>query len=162
VDKTNHHTPLSFGLTFRYYFASHWALESGLVYTYLSSDYTYMNRSGATQRMHYLGLPVNVVHRFFHSKRFSFYLSGGGMLEKGLSEDYTFTAPEKQPVHNNIAGVQWSLNGQLGAEYKLFERFSLYAEPGVRYFIPETNQPQSIRTEQSFSFTIGFGLRANF
>jgi hypothetical protein len=161
--ETNHHIPLSFGVTFRFYFTSHWAIESGLVYTYLSSEYKYANGYRLKQHLHYLGLPVNVVYQFVGSKRFSVYLSGGGMLEKGVSANYALVAPASQTnSRESIAGLQWSLNGQLGGSYHLSKRFSLYVEPGVRYFFPDTRQPESVRTEQPFNFTLGIGIRANF
>jgi hypothetical protein len=161
--ETSHHIPLSFGLTFRFYFTSHWAIESGLVYTYLSSEYKYINNYRVKQRLHYLGLPVNAVYQFVGSKRFSVYVSGGGMLEKGISAEYTTITPSSQTgSHDNIAGVQWSLNGYLGISYNFSKRFSLYAEPGIRYFFPDARQPESMRTERPFNYSLGFGLRTNF
>jgi hypothetical protein len=161
--ESTHHIPLSFGVTFRFYFTPHWAIESGLVYTFLSSEYKYANNYRLKQQSHYLGLPVNAVYQFAGSKRFSVYLSGGGMLEKGISAHYTLIAPASQTnSRESIAGLQWSLNGQIGGSYHLSKRFSLYVEPGVRYFFPDTRQPESVRTEQPFNFTLGFGIRANF
>jgi hypothetical protein len=161
--ETSHHIPLSFGVTLRFYFTDHWAIESGLVYTYLSSEYKYSNAYRLKQHLHYLGLPVNAVYQFAGNRRFSVYLSGGGMLEKGVSAHYTLVAPASQTnSREGIAGLQWSLNAQLGGSYHLSKRFSLYLEPGVRYFFPDTRQPESVRTEQPFNFTLGFGIRANF
>jgi hypothetical protein len=161
--ETNHRVPLSFGLTFRFYFTSRWAIESGLVYTYLSSEYKYGNDYRLKQQLHYLGLPVNAVYQFIGSKRFSVYVSGGGMLEKGISADYTTITPSSQTdSHDHIAGVQWSLNGQLGISYNFSKRFSLYAEPGIRYFFPDVRQPESMRTDRPFNYSLGFGLRTNF
>ncbi|MDR2358978.1 MAG: PorT family protein [Prevotellaceae bacterium] len=161
--ETTHHVPLSFGVTFRFYFTSHWAIESGLVYTYLSSEYKYANDYRLKQQLHYLGLPVNAVYQFVGSKRFSVYLSGGGMLEKGVGANYTLITPASRTnSRESIAGLQWSLNGQLGGSYHLSKRFSLYVEPGIRYFFPDARQPENVRTEQPFNFTLGFGVRANF
>jgi hypothetical protein len=163
VTETTHHIPLSFGLTFRFYFTSHWAIESGLVYTYLLSEYRYNNASRLKQQLHYLGLPVNAVYQFIGSKRFSVYVSGGGMLEKCVSANYTFIGPASQTgSRENITGIQWSLNGQLGGSYHLSKRFSLYVEPGIRYFFPDAHQPENIRTEHPLNFSLGFGIRANF
>jgi hypothetical protein len=163
LTETSHHIPLSFGLTFRFYFTSRWAIESGLVYTYLSSEYKYINNYRVKQHLHYLGLPVNAVYQFVGSKRFSVYVSGGGMLEKGISAEYTTITPSSRTgSHDNIAGVQWSLNGYLGISYNFSKRFSLYAEPGIRYFFPDARQPESLRTERPFNYSLGFGLRANF
>jgi opacity protein-like surface antigen len=163
IIETNNSIPLSFGLTFRYYFTSRWALESGLVYTYLSSEYIYNNNTSIEQQLHYLGLPLNVVYQFFGSRRFSLYLSGGGMAEKGLSANYAvISSSGKTKTRDNIDGIQWSLNGQLGVSYNLSTRFSLYAEPGVRYFLSDEKQPESIRTDKPFNFSLGFGVRTNF
>jgi hypothetical protein len=158
--KTIHHIPLSFGLTFRFYFTSHWAVESGVVYTYLSSEYQYGNDYRIKQQLHYLGLPVNIVYQFFDSKRFSMYLSGGGMFEKGISANYAIITPDSRiDNRGNIAAWQWSLNGQLGGSYHFSKHFSLYVEPGVRYFFPDVRQPESVRTERPFNFNLGFGIR---
>lgn len=161
--ETTHHIPLTFGLTFRFYFTSHWAVESGLVYTYLSSEYKYGDDNRSKQQLHYLGLPANIVYQFMGSKRFSVYISGGGMIEKGVSANYTDITPlSKTDSRENIAGLQWSLNGQVGGGYHFSRHFSLYVEPGVRYFLPDVRQPESVRTERPFSFSLGFGIRSNF
>ncbi|MDR3134234.1 MAG: outer membrane beta-barrel protein [Prevotellaceae bacterium] len=164
VVEATHHIPLTFGLSFRFYFTSRWAVESGLAYTYLSSEYKYGNDGYRTkQRLHYLGWPVNAVYRILDHKRFSVYASGGGMLEKGLGARYTGITPSSHTDYReNIAGWQWSLNGQIGGSVRLSRHFSLYAEPGVRYFFPDPRQPESIRTERPFGFTLGFGIRTSF
>jgi hypothetical protein len=85
------------------------------------------------------------------------------MMEKGLGAHYTFLSPdEKRTTRAPIGGVQWSLSGQLGAGYHLSTRFSLYVEPGVRWFIPSAGQPESIRTDKPFNFYLGAGIRTNF
>ena len=161
--KTTHHIPLSFGLTFRFYFTARWAVESGLVYTYLSSEYKYAGDYRLKQQLHYLGLPVNVVFRIIGSKRFSVYVSGGGMMEKGVSANYTaFTPVSRTDSRENIAVLQWSLNGQAGGGYHFSNHFSLYVEPGVRYFFPDVRQPESVRTERPFAFSLGLGVRTTF
>jgi hypothetical protein len=161
--ETTHHIPLAFGLTFRFYFTSHWAIESGLVYTYLSSEYKYGNDYRLKQQLHYLGLPINVVYQFIGRKRFSVYVSGGGMLEKGVSANYSAITPFSETnTREHVAGLQWSLSGQLGGSYHFPKYFSLYVEPGVRYFFPDARQPESVRTERPFNFILGFGIRTNF
>ena len=160
--KINHRLPLSFGLTFRYYFVPHWAAESGLVYTYLASDYEHNNNLGMKQQLHYLGIPLNLVWQFINSRYISCYVSGGGMLEKGLRADYIPVGSlQASSSHETISGLQWSLGGQLGVGYNVTKRFSLYAEPGCRWFIPADNQPESTRTVHPLNFNLAFGLRTN-
>ncbi|MDR0667989.1 MAG: PorT family protein [Prevotellaceae bacterium] len=164
VVDTRHAIPLSVGLTFRFYLPlSKWALETGLVYTYLASEYSYSDNATAKQQVHYLGVPVNIVYQFVDAKYLSFYAAGGGMIEKGLATDSSLT--DLWGTHNDtedVKGLQWSLNGQLGIEYRFYGPFSVYFEPGVRYFFPSEDQPESLRTDQPFTFILGCGLRTRF
>ena len=158
-----HRLPLSVGITFRFYFTPRWAVESGLVYTYLASDYTFSNQAKIKQQLHYLGIPVNLVWQFIESKGFYFYVSGGCILEKGLSANYNYIGfPDKSTRSESIAGLQWSLNGQLGVGYNFYKQFGLYFEPGLRWFLPDKSQPVSIRTERPLNFGLSAGLRLNF
>jgi hypothetical protein len=162
---TRHSLPLSFGITFRYYIpSSHWALESGLVYTYLSSEYTY-NSDPVTveKKLHYIGVPVHVVYRVVPGRRVSCYLSGGGMIETALAADSTAIGYEEiqRTKMTGIDGLQWSLNGQVGVEYRFYKQFSFYFEPGVRYFFSYDGQPKSLRSDRPFTFILGCGIRTS-
>ena len=160
---TRHRLPLSAGITFRFYFIPRRAVESGLVYTYLASDYTFSNQAKIKQQLHYLGIPVNLVWQFIESKGFYFYVSGGCMLEKGLSANYNYIGfPNENTRSESIAGLQWSLNVQLGVGYNVYKQFGLYFEPGLRWFLPNKSQPVSIRTERPLNFGLSAGLRLNF
>jgi len=163
VVDTRHHLPLSAGITFRFYFAPRWAVESGLVYTYLASDYSLSNQAKIKQRLHYLGMPVNLVWQFIESKGFYFYVSGGCMLEKGLAANYSYIGFSGESTRSeSIAGLQWSLNGQVGVGYNFYKQFGLYFEPGLRWFLSNNSQPESVRTERPLSFVLNAGLRLNF
>ncbi len=160
---SQHHVPLSAGITFRFYFTSRCAVESGLVYSYLASSYSLPNQAEVKQRLHYLGIPISLAYQLAKGKRFSLYASGGCMMEKGLTANYTYShLTEKNTTHEAIDGIQWSLNGQLGVEYNFYKRFNIYIEPGMRYFLPDSNQPTSIRTEQPLNFNINVGVRVDF
>jgi len=58
--------------------------ETGLVYTYLSSNLTAGGAAYYTQnqQLHYLGIPLKLNWNFLKKRYFNLYLSGGGMLEK--------------------------------------------------------------------------------
>ncbi len=167
--KGKHLPPLSFGLTIRKYFNNRFGVETGLVYTYLSSEYEWENgaRYDATQQLHYLGIPLNgIVSIWNNHSQWDVYLSAGVMLEKGLRmksvrnqyfKDYMLTNTEK----NNIDGQQWSLNGSLGISYRIYKDMRLYVEPRIGYYFND-NQPLSIRTEEPVSIGIGAGLQYVF
>lgn len=160
--------PLSFGLTVRKDFSRYIALETGLVYTYLSSRMTRGGKIFYNSRLdlHYLGVPVNLVVKLWDHPKWNIYLSGGMMLEKGLRSklhqekigtDQFETLVEKK----GIDGVQWSLNASAGISYRLLRDWSIYLEPRISYYF-DNNQPVSIRTENSVIVGIGAGLRFEF
>ena len=144
----HHRQPVRFGLSLRYRLDDRWSVESGLSYTRLSSDITTMvdEKTIVTeQRLNYIGLPLNVSYDLWKSRRFGLYVSAGGMIEKSLD-----TSP-----------WQFSLNGAAGAEYKLTEFFSLYAEPGLGYYFPDGSSIPTIYQDHPLNFNLSFGLRFN-
>lgn len=144
----HHRQPIRFGLSLRYRLNDRWSMESGLSYTRLSSDII-TTENGITsmteQRLNYLGLPLNIIYNLWQSRHLGLYVSAGGVIEKSLD-----TSP-----------WQFSLNGAAGAEYKLTDFFSLYAEPGIGYYFKDGSSTPTIYQDHPFNFTLSFGLRFN-
>ena len=144
----NHRHPVRFGLTMRYRLTDRWSVESGLSYTRLSSDIT-TTRDGVTtlteQRLNYIGLPLNLGYNLWKSRRFGLYTTVGGTIEKRL----------------DASPWQFSINGAAGAEYKLTNIFSLYAEPGIGYYFKDGSTTSTIYQDHPFNINLSFGLRFN-
>ena len=159
----NHRPPFSFGLTARKSLGKYVGVESGLIYTCLSSQYKWSGYD-VHQSLHYVGIPVNMSVYLWHANpNWRIYLSGGAMAEKGLRGIYRQemrmgnehrTTTVKRSA---IDGMQWSLNGALGVIYRLEKGFGIYLEPRVGYSF-DCNQPVSIRTEWPVYFGINVGL----
>jgi hypothetical protein len=165
--KINHYPPLSFGLTVRKELDGVFSLETGLVYTFLQSDFSNpVPKREAKLHLHYLGIPLNLNAHIYGNKNtnWSAYLSLGGMVEKGLLSHYS----QKQFVNDNytssitskekINGLQWSVAVAPGIDYKLNKNYSLYLEPKLSYYF-DNNQPVSARTEHPVVFGINAGVR---
>lgn len=164
-EDADHSLPLSFGLTVRKNITNRIGIESGLVYTYLSSKFS-SNRSHAKQELHYLGIPLNVVFNVWSNDKWNVYISAGAMGEKGLRRKYTLDSyNNSEPVTNTtkegISGIQWSLNASAGISYKFYKDLGLYFEPKYSHFF-DNNQPASIRTEKSGIFGLSGGIRYAF
>lgn len=165
---TKHRLPLSFGLTVRKHLNRTLAVETGVVYTRLSTDFERMGKIhyDANLKLHYLGVPVNLVVKLWDRPLWTVYLSGGGMVEKGLRSVYhqrQFLGDKVNhlDVKGSIRGLQWSLNGSVGVAYRFHDDFSLYVEPRISYYF-DTDQPFSLRTEHPTSFGLGAGIRYEF
>jgi hypothetical protein len=164
-EKIKYYSALSVGLVIRKNLVQGISIESGLMYSYLFSSFekTGFAYYDATLALHYLGVPVNLVAQIWKNNKWEFYVSGGGMVEKGLRSIYT----QNQHLSNQtitttaetgISGVQWSLNGAVGATYKLNNNIGIYLEPKLSYFF-HNNQPVSARTEQPTVAGLTAGLR---
>lgn len=163
--EVKHSAPLSFGLSVRKELDGRFAIESGLVYTYLYTKFENINpHRKAKMHLHYLGIPINLVANIYHTDSWKVYASAGFMVEKGVHSLYKQENVESgsgvsgSTISGNIDGVQVSLNMALGIEYKLSKNYSLYFEPKAGYFF-DNDQPVSVRTEHPFNIGIAAGIR---
>lgn len=164
---TEYDLPLSVGFMVRKNLSRHIALESGIMYTYLSTKFD-NNGSGnkASLNLHYLGVPLNAVFYIWDNDKWNIYLTGGGMIEKGVRSVFNQNVYNKNGVistsiKESIDGVQWSLNGSAGVGYRLNKEWGVYFEPRLSYYF-DNEQPISIRTDKNIIFNLNAGLRYEF
>jgi hypothetical protein len=160
--------PLSFGIMVRRNLSRQVALESGLVYTYLLTKFEKPTpaRYDARLELHYLGIPLRLVAYLWNDPKWTVYVAGGLMAEKGLRSVYTQQRYVAEGIHqtrvtNAIDRMQWSMSGSAGVSYRVYKDWSLYAEPRLSYYF-EAGQPVSTRTEHPLSFELGAGIRYEF
>jgi hypothetical protein len=148
IDQHVHHRqPVRFGLSLRYQLDDCWSVESGLTFTRLSSDITTTVDGMSTtpeQRLNYIGLPMNISYDLWkNGQHFGLYIMVGTTIEKRL----------------DASPWQLSLNGGAGAEYKLTDVFSLYAEPGIGYYFSDGSATNTIYQDHPLHFNLSLGLR---
>ena len=165
-----HRFPISVGVNVKKRLTDRWGIETGLVYSYLESsgdldaEYTYRYK----QKIHYLGIPLNLSYSLYQNKRLDIYLQGGGMAEMALSAHgytrifnhgvFASDIDDKLPA----SGVLWSVGLGAGISYDFVQNFGLYLEPGANYYFPNSNQPRSYRTDNPWSFNVRVGFRFKF
>lgn len=151
LDSENH-LSWSVGLSVSRQLSSRLALETGLTYTYLSSD-VILSRSGRQhQQLHYLGIPLKLNALISEVIHWQFYSSVGTMLEHSLWGKRGST-----DLHLN--DWQWSVNAGLGLQYKLNRTMGLYIEPCLYHYFDNSSDISSFRTESPFSFNLQVGIR---
>ena len=57
--------------------------------------------------------------------------------------------------------VQWSFHAKAGAAYAFHKMAELYIEPGVSYYVDNSNIP-NLWHDRPVNFTVQLGLRTNF
>jgi len=167
VRKTHHSLPLTYSLSLRYQASKRIGLESGLQYTRLNSLFQTgegINRIDERQRIDYLGVPFKVSYRIWSGKHVGIYTSAGVTLEipvkRAVSTEYILNnQPQLRDSHHLDVPLQWSTGIGLGVQYNITPSISIFAEPGVQYYIPDGSGFETYRTQHPFTITIPAGLR---
>lgn len=166
--------PVTFGASFRVDLSHHWAIETGVTYTQLSSETrsgTEKNNYGWEEKLHYVGIPLKVNRNIWSNKRFEVYASAGGAVEKCVSGKRNIIGSVSTSSAGNdellsgdeedikVKPLQWSLSAAAGAQFKITEKLGIYAEPGVIYYFDDGSNVNTIRKEHPFNFNIQLGVR---
>ena len=163
-----HQMPLTFGVSLRRELTERWAVETGVNYTLLSSDLRSGNESyyyKEKQRLHYVGIPLEVQYKVWENRRFELYIAAGGGVEKCVSGELETVcvagsqAPEKERTDICVDEWQWSLTAQAGAQLKLNNRMGIYVEPGLVYYPDDGSSVNTIRKEHPLNFHVQVGFR---
>lgn len=155
----HHYHPMSFGLSVGYNLTPRLTLTTGMVYTYASSDFT-SSAAGddivETQRLHYIGIPLNVKYKVWGNSAVQTYATAGGQADINVSAKIQTGDITKDTGKDHI---QFSIGGAVGVQYNVIPHLGLYAEPGVRYYIDNKSDTETIFKEKKLNFNLQLGIR---
>ena len=163
-----HRLPVRVGLNVAYRLTDRLSVESGVSYTRLSSDMkdgTKNNYSSSSQKLDYIGVPLNVKYRAFGYRRLSVYASAGLLTEKCVSgkttHEYVISGEKKKHETEDVAAKPWqlSVNAALGAQFDVLRNVGVYVEPGVSYYFDDRSPLSTIYKEKPLNFNLNLGVR---
>lgn len=163
-----HRLPVRVGLNVAYRLTDRLSVESGVSYTRLSSDMkdgTKDNYSSGSQKLDYIGVPLNVKYRAFGYRRLSVYASAGLLTEKCVSgkatHEYVISGEKKKHEAEDVAAKPWqlSVNAALGAQLDVLRNVGVYVEPGVSYYFDDRSPISTIYKEKPLNFNLNLGVR---
>ena len=163
-----HRLPVRVGLNVAYRLTDRLSVESGVSYTRLSSDMkdgTKDNYSSGSQKLDYIGVPLNVKYRAFGYRRLSVYASAGLLTEKCVSgkttHEYVISGEKKKHDAEDVAAKPWqlSVNAALGAQFDVLRNVGVYVEPGVSYYFDDRSTLSTIYKEKPLNFNLNLGVR---
>lgn len=165
VSDTKYSLPVNAGLQIQFPVGENMAVGVGVNYSMLKSKYDCLIDKvhyNVKQKLHYIGVPVNVYGLVVERNNFSFYVNAGINLEKGIRAVYELNSyRDSQKYRADIEGVQFSINAGLGVEYKFSNAVGLYFEPNLVYYT-NSEVMYSIRTDQPFQVKADIGFRFHF
>lgn len=163
-----HRLPVRVGINVAYRLTDRLSVESGVSYTRLSSDMkdgTKNNYSSSSQKLDYIGVPLNVKYRAFGYRRLSVYASAGLLTEKCVSgkttHEYVISGEKKKHEAEDVAAKPWqlSVNAALGAQLDVLRNVGVYVEPGVSYYFDDRSPLSTIYKEKPLNFNLNMGVR---
>ena len=163
-----HRLPVRVGFNVAYRLTDRLSVESGVSYTRLSSDMkdgTKDNYSSGSQKLDYIGVPLNVKYRAFCYRRLSVYASAGLLTEKCVSgkttHEYVISGEKKKHEAEDVAAKPWqlSVNAALGAQFDVLRNVGVYVEPGVSYYFDDRSTLSTIYKEKPLNFNLNLGVR---
>ena len=170
-DNSSYGIPLTIGIGLKWNFTPHWALGTGIGYSYLSRSftgtYTEMNDGLLVRQvtadidngLQYLGIPLNLYYQFSDTRPVQFYAFTGMTVEKGIQNRFRIKDAAGDILYReSVDGVQVSFVLGIGVGFRLTDHVSLYFDPSLRYYL-ENGQPKSIRTAQPLMMSVEAGLR---
>lgn len=170
----SHKMPVKIGASIRYDFNKFLGIESGLTYSFLSSDLktgeegAVSGWSKGVQSMHYLGIPLNLSFNIFSSRYFNAYVTAGGLMEKCVRGSLKTDEYLDGKYHGSSSTslkqkeLQWSVNGAAGIQVNILPQLGLYMEPGVSHHFSNNSKVRTIYSDKPTDFSLSFGLRYTF
>jgi hypothetical protein len=161
--REHHDRPLSFGLTASYQLVPRLSVSTGLVYTKLNSEFvTVMRQDRVTrhQRLHYMGIPLNLRYDFWRWRGLSIYGSAGMQADWNVSAKADTDGIEQEQVEKDR--LQWSAGGSLGIQYDVLPPLGVYVEPGFRYYFDNGSNVKTYFKEHPADFSLQLGVRLSW
>jgi hypothetical protein len=172
IQKTGitHKQPISLGIGVGYALDNRWSLQSGLVYTMLSSKWrTELSNQLYEQQLHFAGIPLGISYKIAEWNKFRFYATTGGMVEWNVAgnfktESYFIEEKAFRPVKEcvRMKELQWSVNERIGATYPVIKFVNAYVEGGANYYFDNKSSIETIRSDKPFHVSLQAGLRFGF
>lgn len=163
-----HHLPIRIGLSVAYALTDRLSIGTGLTYTRLSSDIKDASRESnysGEQRLHYVGIPVNVSYKVASFRWLGLYGTAGVLAEKCVSgttdEGYVENNTMKYTNTQDISSkpLQMSVNAGVGIQFDFIDNVGIYAEPGLSYYFDDGSALQTIYKEKPLNFNLNVGVR---
>ena len=178
-----HKMPLTFGVTLSKGIAPRLSLETGLTYTYLSSNISSNSALNIeeSQSFSYLGIPLSLNYNFYEIGKAKLYLSVGGMIQKDIYGKYISNMRLSITEHSDKGldkvfysepyyikktlkqdNPQFSVRTTLGVAYPLYKKMYLYGTIGGAYYFDAGNTYRTIYSDRKTQLDLNLGIKFDF
>ena len=179
-----HRQPISFGVTIGKQIAPNLSLETGIIYTHLSSKIKSNSvfNINESQYFNYLGIPLSLNYTFFELGKTKFYFALGGMVQKDINGRYTsnmgfslldiedkelgghlfYSEPYYMRESVKQSNPQFSVRTSLGVSYPLYKKVYFYGTIGGAYYFDAGNKYRTIYSDRKTQLDLNLGIKFDF
>lgn len=117
------------------------------------------------QRLHYLGIPLNVKYDIVRWRGFGLYGSAGLLAEQCIAgrmrKEYVLDGSSYRTINEKIGShpFQLSANISAGVRYDFTRTVGIYAEPGLSYYFDDGTTLETIYKQRPLNFNLNVGVR---
>ncbi|CCY84704.1 uncharacterized protein BN473_00961 [Prevotella sp. CAG:1185] len=163
-----HRQPVRVGMSVRFKLTDRLGIETGMNYSYLSSEIASGDEDGGfrtEQKLHYVGVPLGLNYGIWSTDYLEIYASAGATAEFCVSgksgTDYVSgeTIIKHSEYEVKDSRPQWSVNAAAGVQYNFNNVIGVYVEPGVSYYFNNGSDVTTIYKDKPFNFNLNLGLR---
>lgn len=175
--ETTHKQPISMGILTSFDITPKLQIETGLIYTHLSSETTNSSENFTNTekvQFHYLGIPLNVNYTLLSVNKLNLFVTAGTMIEKDINGKIRYN--DKKDISSVVNGgyanessakinqksPQWSIAGGVGITYPLYNKTNLFGKIGGRYYINANNEYKTYYSDEKLGLDIQVGIKFNF
>ncbi len=165
-----HYTPVRAGFGLSYGLNKHLSLDTGLELALLYSEFTdgtEQNHTCLSQRLRYIGLPIDLRWNFLSNKDLNIYAKCGVLAQKCIygstQESFILSGSTSKGQTNRRSELPWQFSAQtgVGAEYRIWRKAGLYAEFDAGYYFDDACNLKNIYQSRPFSASFNIGIRVD-
>lgn len=178
-----HKQPISVGITIGKRLTPRLSLETGLIFTHLSSKIKSNSVFDIeeSQSFNYLGIPISLNYTFYQLGNAKFYTSVGGMVQKDIKGQYISNMgfskidgagisvsdiyhQEPYYIKKSIkqSNPQFSVRTTLGIAYPLYKKLYIYGTIGGAYYFDAGNEYRTIYSDKKTQLDLNLGIKVDF
>lgn len=169
ASNVKHRVPVQASLLIGVPLSGRLSLETGLSYTFLSSEISGGSPTAyytTRQHLHYVGIPLGLRYDFLQTGRFRFYVAAGAQadccVDGSQATRYLVDGQTAGPEERCSAGHGlWQGSAYLrgGVQADLTRRLGIYLEPGAAYYFPDGSDLLTPHSHHPFHFSWQAGVR---
>lgn len=163
LEETQHHfRPLAVRLSAEKRLDDRWAIESGIGFTYLKSQFknSYLGNLGSRkQQLYYLSIPLGIKYSVLSQGRMSLYVSCGGELDIPVYGRQLVVGADPRNIRGSFMGA---LETSGGVQYGITPHINAYVEIGARYNITGSSVFDTYYSTHPLMLSTPLGFRWQF